>query len=81
MAPGGAWSAKCEADAPRLGLGDLARMGLKGLTARNVRPFAERQAGYLDWRRRWVFLSQGPQNKTDRRFRRSVGRSKVSRRP
>ena len=41
---------------PRLGRDDLARMGLKGLTARNVRPFARRQAGYLDWHRQWVFL-------------------------
>lgn len=42
---------------PRLGGGDLARLGLRGLTARNVRPFAERQARYLDWHRQWVFLS------------------------
>lgn len=42
---------------PRLDGGDLARLGLRGLTARNVRPFGERQAGYLDWHRQWVFLS------------------------
>ena len=42
---------------PRLRLADLARLGLRGLTARNVRPFADRQAGYLSWHRQWVFLS------------------------
>lgn len=42
---------------PRLGGRDLAKLGLRGLTDRNVRPFAERQTGYLDWHRRWVFLS------------------------
>jgi putative restriction endonuclease len=42
---------------PRLRLADLARLGLRGLTARKVRPFGGRQPGYLEWHRRWVFLS------------------------
>ena len=42
---------------PRLAAGDLARLGLRGLAARGVRPFAGRQTAYLEWRRRWVFLS------------------------
>lgn len=42
---------------PRIGGDDLARLGLRGLTARSVRPFADRQARYLDWHRQWVFLS------------------------
>ena len=41
---------------PRLDAADLARMGLAGLTAATARPFTARQAGYLDWHRRWVFL-------------------------
>jgi hypothetical protein len=42
---------------PRLAAADLARLGLRGLTARTVRPFSGRQTGYLEWHRRWVFLS------------------------
>jgi hypothetical protein len=42
---------------PRLAAADLARLGLRGLTARTVRPFSGRQTGYLEWQRRWVFLS------------------------
>lgn len=41
---------------PRLQLTDLVRLGLRGITGRNVRPFADRQAAYLAWHRRWVFL-------------------------
>ena len=40
-----------------LSAADLAAMGLDGLTARNVGPFAPAQAAYLDWRRRWVLLT------------------------
>jgi putative restriction endonuclease len=41
---------------PRLPPADLARMGLRRLADRRVRPFAERQAAYLAWHRDWVFL-------------------------
>jgi len=41
---------------PRLDAADLARMGLAGMTAQAPRPFTDRQAGYMDWHRRWVFL-------------------------
>lgn len=42
---------------PRVPADDLARLGLRRLGARRVRPFVERQAGYLAWQREWVFLS------------------------
>ncbi|MDO8296538.1 MAG: HNH endonuclease [Caulobacter sp.] len=41
---------------PALAREDLTAMGLAGLAGRNVGPFTERQAGYLDWHRRWVFV-------------------------
>ncbi|MDO9223251.1 MAG: HNH endonuclease signature motif containing protein, partial [Caulobacter sp.] len=41
---------------PVLAEGDLAAMGLEGLVGRCVGPFTERQAGYLEWHRRWVFV-------------------------
>ena len=40
-----------------LSAGDLAAMGLEGLDTRNVGVFTQAQAAYLDWRRRWVFLT------------------------
>lgn len=42
---------------PALARVDLAAMGLAGLEALTVGPFTEAQAGYLDWHRRWVFVS------------------------
>lgn len=42
---------------PRLDAADLRRLGLAGLTAHAVRPFTARQAAYLDWHRRWVFVN------------------------
>lgn len=46
---------------PRLAADDLARLGLaglglEGLAARPARPFSPRQADYLAWHRRWVFV-------------------------
>lgn len=41
---------------PALARADLAAMGLEGLAGRCVGAFTDAQAGYLGWRRRWVFL-------------------------
>jgi putative restriction endonuclease len=41
---------------PALAGADLAAMGLEGLAGRCVGGFTAAQAGYLGWRRRWVFL-------------------------
>ncbi|MBP7705174.1 MAG: HNH endonuclease [Caulobacter sp.] len=41
---------------PRLKTDDMARLGLGRLARRKTRPFAARQARYLEWHRRWVFL-------------------------
>lgn len=42
---------------PRLDGADLKKMGLAGLARRPPAPFTTRQAAYLDWHRRWVFLA------------------------
>ncbi len=42
---------------PRLDAADLGRMGLGDLAGRDRRPFRPRQAAYLAWHRRWVFLT------------------------
>lgn len=42
---------------PRLDATDLRRMGMGDLAVRDRRPFRPRQADYLAWHRRWVFLA------------------------
>lgn len=43
---------------PALPQADLTAMGLEGLAERSVGPFTPAQAEYLDWHRRWVFVSE-----------------------